>query len=86
MFEALEFQGVAAGVEEEHGGLLTGLAGEPDPRLQNEGNRGGVDPVGHRLKYIPGEQRTEVGMGTGTPSTNPVFSVGVGLPVLWAEI
>src|SRR3954469_14005424 len=60
MSEALELECVAAGVEEEHGGLLSGLSRVADSGLENEGNPGLAEAIGQRRKRIPFQQRTEV--------------------------
>src|SRR5687768_1157566 len=60
MPEALELQGVATGIEEEHRGLLTRLSRVADTGLQNELDARGADPVRYALKNVPGEQRPEV--------------------------
>jgi hypothetical protein len=73
MFEALELQGVATGIEEEHRSLLSRLTGVAEARLQYEGNAGGTDTAGNILKVIPGKERPEVGHRHG----NAVNTAGV---------
>src|SRR2546427_3361719 len=60
MPEALELQGVSAGIEEEHRGLLPWLTGVPDPRLQDERQAGRMDALLQRAELLPFEQGAEV--------------------------
>ena len=56
MFEALELECVAAGVEEEHGRLLSRLSRVADSGLENEGNPRRADAIGQGRKCIPLQQ------------------------------
>src|SRR6202034_2705072 len=59
--EGFELEGVAGGVEEEHGGLLAGLAFEAGVRLDDEGDVGGADALGQLLPVGGSEDDAEVG-------------------------
>jgi hypothetical protein len=50
--EGFELEGIACGVEEEHGGLLAGLAFEAGIGLDDEGYVGGADAVGQLLPLV----------------------------------
>src|SRR5918999_428358 len=60
MPEALELERVAAGIEEEHGRLLSRLSGVADSGLENEGNPSAADAIGQGRKRIPLQQRPEM--------------------------
>src|SRR5690349_3102456 len=56
----LEFQRIARRIEEEHGGLFTGLALEADMRLDDEAYAGGLETVGQRLPLVHGQDGAEM--------------------------
>src|SRR4051812_46961314 len=61
MSEALELEGVAAGVEQKHGGLLSRLTRVADSGLEDEGDLRSPDAIGQGRKGIPLQQRPEMG-------------------------
>src|SRR5918994_7386782 len=60
MFEALELERGAAGVEKEHGRLLSRLSRVADSGLENEGNPRAADAIGQGRKRLPLQQRPEM--------------------------
>jgi len=84
--EGFELEGVAGGVEEEHGGLLADFALEADVGLDDEGDVGGLDAGGERLPGVHGEDDAEVGDGDGV-SVDGVVVGGVGRGgIAWLEV
>ena len=67
--EGFELEGVAGGVEEEHGGLFAELAFEADLGLDDEGDVGGAEAGGERLQSEGVRTTPKWGTGTSWPST-----------------
>src|SRR5690606_16148523 len=61
VLEGLEFEGVARGVEEEHGCLFAGLAAEADVGFDHEGDARRPEPVRQRMPVVPVEDEAEMG-------------------------
>jgi hypothetical protein len=61
--EGLELEGVAGGVEEEHGGLFAGLAFEAGVGFDDKFDIGRADAFGQLLPVGGGEDDAEVGDG-----------------------
>ena len=61
--EGFEFEGVAGGVEEEHGGLFSNFAFEAGVGLDDEGDTGGFDAFGEGLPIRLGEDDSKVRNG-----------------------
>ena len=60
VFEALEFQCIPAGIEEEHCCLLGGLAGVADAWLEDKGQTRRADPIRHLLEDLPFQEGAKV--------------------------
>ena len=63
--KGLEFQGVAGGVQEEHGRLFPDLAGETNTRLDDKRGLRLAEPICQLVPVIPGEDHAEVTDGNG---------------------
>lgn len=61
--EGFEFQSVACGIKEEHGGLLAYLSFEADVGLDDKGDVGGSEAVCEGLPGLHGENDAEVRHG-----------------------
>ena len=63
MLKRLELDGVAGGVEEEHGGLFAGFAFEANVRFDDEVGAGGLQAIGEFMPLLHGEHDAEVTTG-----------------------
>src|SRR5262245_27978443 len=61
--ESLKLKGISCGIKKKHRGLFTHLAGETNPRFDDELHSGLTKPVGQRVPFIPAQDYPEVTHG-----------------------